>query len=257
MLTALSGSGLGARMVRDRRSMAALEFGLIAPIITTILAGGYDAATAMTAWEQVNSAAKAVVESAEKASVQADGTFNLTTAQASVAMSAVYAEIPGLPGQNNKLAADTGAFSVTLSSIVLQPAGCQITVSTACTPNTAWSTVLALGPNQQLLSGLLRRCGALTVSSSFSPPPGTIESSDGFLYPLGVVPIANVHQPTSMLIADVQYNFQPYFLAYLTGPIALWGSASFPVPGGPIDTTYVTYTQGQGDGSSQVCLGYT
>jgi Flp pilus assembly protein TadG len=239
--------------------MAALEFGLIAPILTTILAGGYDAATAMTAWEQVNAAAKAVVESAEKASVQPDGTFDLTTIQARTAMTAVYAEIPGLPGASNSAPTQKGSFSVTLSSVALTPAGCQITNSTACTANTAWSTVLSVGPSGQLLNSasLLRPCGPLTITSSFTPPPGTIETSDGFLYPLGVVPIKNVQQPMSMLIADVQYNYKPLFFTFVTGPITLWGSAAFPVPGGPIDTTYVTYTQGQNDTSSQICSGYT
>lgn len=246
-----------SRLATDRRSVASLEFAAMALFWTPLLAGGYDAAQALVLYEQVNTSAQAVVEAAEKASVQGDGTFSLNETTAMQAMSTVFAQMPGVPSKNN-IPSDLGYYSVTLSSVVMTPTGCTITnTQQPCTPVTAWSaTIDASKPGTWDTGNTWQRLcgsGSLQQSPSFNGPK---VSPMGRPYPLAVVPIQNVTMQAAMLIADVQYQFSPTFFQSITGPINIWASAAFPVPGGDLATAYVQFLPAT-DQNVTICPGYT
>ncbi len=224
----------------------ALEFALIAPILVAMGLGVFELSRALVIWEETCAAAEAIVEAAEKKCVQPDGSFSLSAADAENVMTAIYAEMPGLPYAGRSGAPYAGTFSVTLSSIALSPAGCTITVPGPCTAVPAWSTELQEGPSGQLLidaAHLKRACGTPLVFTTTFPPDQTT---------LLKIPFASVTMQTPILVADVQYDYTPTFFQFI-GPIAFWASAEFPVPGGNATTDYVQRTPGN---DPDVCAGY-
>jgi hypothetical protein len=247
----------------DRRSIAALEFALIAPILATMTVGIFDLARAFIIWEQINDAAEAIAEAAEKLSVTTDAQGQpaamLTAAQMQAAMSTVYAEIPGLQwGTGTGMF--PGQFSVTLSGVVFRQANQQMcSTNTGCTeqrPYTLWSSFFTEQPQggTQLItspaSQLLRSCnGPLTAVAQFPDRPGTNQllymvrpSMPGVTVPL--VP---------QVVADVRYDYTPNFPFFLgSGAITLWASATLPAPIGGV-TQAITFNNAAPAGNVVQC----
>lgn len=237
-------------LAADTHSIAAVEFGMVTPVLLTLLLGGFDLARALVVWEEAFGAAQGIVEAAEKRSVPQSGTvFNLTAADAQTAMTSLYAEMPGLPSTGDSKFYDLGLYSVTLSSIVLTPLGCTVVNASPCTPFVAWSVVLQEGRAGQILTSasLRRPCGTPLGTVPYFPFSPNAANN------LLVVPISLVPQQTSMVVADVQYQFTPMFFQFITGAITFWASAAFPVPGGDVAQDYVQYTPQNDPG---VCPGY-
>jgi Flp pilus assembly protein TadG len=223
----------------DRNGVAALEFALIAPILFVLLAAVFDLARAFIVWEEVNNAAQAVAEAAEKLSVSPGvAQTSLTYTQMQTAMSSIYTQMPGLPTANNPNGLLTGLYTVTLSEVQYWPlcASTALTKCTAQTPYTLWSTNLQEGlPGhlmQETIGGinlLQRPCSELIPVAAF--PNNVVQ--------LRVMPDPILATGTQMVlppqvVADVQYTFTPFFFFFLHS-VTFYASAALPTPLG--DTT--------------------
>ena len=234
-------------LLAERRSVSVLEFAAVAPVVLMMGLSVFDMARALIIWEEINNAAEAVVESAEKLSVTTVGGAPATTlnvVQMQAAMSTIYAEIPGLQwgsGNGNF----TGTFGVTLSSVVYLPWCANTSGCAAQLPNTLWSAFLTEGDSTNYLittptSSLQRPCKQLTVVSQF-PDNSTqlsvmVTPSSGSLK----IPL------TPQLVADVQYNFKSSFPLFSNMTLfTLWASATLPAPlGGPEEDVSFDSSQG-------------
>jgi hypothetical protein len=242
-----------ARRCAARRGVAAMEFALIAPVMLLLVFGTLDLGRALIAWQQVNYAAEAVVQAAEKLSV-VNGTMAnpavLTDEQMQAAMSTIYVEMPGLnKGRGNGLLGH-GGYGVTLSEVVYTPT-CNTT--TGCgtqTPYTYWSSYLQEG------YGRLNKPPAVTIMPPERPcdkldtetflPANTTESLQltTIVAPLSNVTVAGSPTPLPMspqLVADVSFTFVPYFNAIFgfflpDGGVTFRASATLPTPVGDTST---------------------
>jgi Flp pilus assembly protein TadG len=256
-----------AAALAEPRSVAAMEFALVAPILITLTLATYDLARALLVWQQINNAAEAIAEAAEK--IAANSSSQMSAAQMQNAMSTIYVEVPGLNlGQAS--GSFPGQFGVTLSEVVYLP----FCITTGYTlsngiqqPYTLWSAYLTeggaslMGPPSTPATSLLRPCnpgGAidspLTSVSTF--PDNSTEltvmvnpDKDGSQVQLTMTP---------QVVADVQYVFMPSFPLFSLlskNGFTLWASATMPVPTGGL-TQEITYTgNGADDGTTnpEVC----
>ncbi len=231
--------GLGPAL-RERRSVAAMEFAMIAPVIATMALAVFDIGRALIIWQQLNDAAVAITEAAEVMSITVgtNGTATqLTATQIQNAMTTIYAQIPGL-----NLGAGTGmfpgAFSVTLSSVSFYPL-CATAQScgTTQTPYTDWSAYLTSGgtkleqPPGTLASSLLRPCtltGLLPVRQFPNGPNQLQDMVDPVIIKNGVTMTV-----APQLVADVSYQFTPSFPLFVH-PVTLWASSTLPAPFGGV-----------------------
>ena len=216
---------------RDRRGSPALEFALILPFMVTLLVGLYDASAALVAMRQVTTASQQVAEIATELGVQPNQTSSLTPTQAYQASTAAFAIMPALRAQ-----VGSSAFSVTLSAVVFTatPAGC----TTACvmTANTAWSVPLSLGKS------VVRPCGVLAQVAPTAAPQ------------LTTLPTAGMTALSSVVVADVSYNFKPMFGRFL-GAFTITRSTFLPPRVGTA-SQYTQYDTANAATDKAVCPGY-
>ncbi|HTZ70790.1 MAG TPA: TadE/TadG family type IV pilus assembly protein [Acetobacteraceae bacterium] len=222
-----------------RRSIAALEFGLVAPIYCTLALAVFDIGRVLIIWEQVQSAADAVAQAAEKLSITPGATTtSLTATQMQTAMSTLYAVMPGLNLGNNS-GIDRGSYAVTLSGVAYLPLcvqsnGCTAETTLTQTPYTLWSSYLTQGGVQldqtpTMATPLLRACGALTTVAQFPNDSTQLTKMIDATKQSGGAIIQ-----TPQVVADVWYQFTPSFPFFLK-PMTLYASAAQPVPLGGTD----------------------
>jgi hypothetical protein len=254
-----------------------MEFALITPILLTFSLAVYDISRALLVWQQINNAAEAVVESAEKLSVQNAplGKATLTPAQIQQAMSTVYAQMPALfPGRTTTPYGGifAGPFGVTLSSVEFAPL-CSPYAKTPCNssnvprqyPFTVWSSYLTLGtgnPHINLMipqqnDPLLRPCspdGQKKVLKAVAQFPNTVPEQFTDMadanQQFGNQPIVLVPQ----LVADVQYQFVPAFPMFsklMFPALTFIASAALPTPVGQTDA--VVTLNGAGSDNPVAC----
>jgi Flp pilus assembly protein TadG len=115
------------RFFKQRRSVAALEFALVAPLLVALLFGVYDLSNALITYEEVYAAAHSMAASISNEAVQSDGTNSLTYSEVQQGASLLWGEIPAL-----RSGLQDGVKSVTVSSIVFENtnATCTPTVNT-------------------------------------------------------------------------------------------------------------------------------
>ena len=223
-LSLLAGqSAAGLALPPARAGVAAIEFGLLAPVVVVMLAGLYDITQAFIAWERVTLAAQAIDQIATTIAATPPNNNFLTLAQATTASTAVYAYLPNLLWQSPP------AYSVTISSIAMVPlasGGASCTGPTTCAAQVAWSGTFVgtTGTTQQRQCGL----GVIIQSTDTAAPSPTS------------LP-ANVYSPSSLLVVDVTYQFTPTFFRFLTGGFTIAESAYYP-PRIGLQTDYITYT---------------
>ena len=109
------------KLLKQRRSVAALEFCLVAPVLVVLFFGVYDLSSALITYEEVYGAAHSMAASISNEAVQSDGANSLTYSEVQEAESLLWGEIPSLRADYQD-----GVKSVTVSSIVFEPliAGC-------------------------------------------------------------------------------------------------------------------------------------
>lgn len=126
------------RFTTDRRSVAALEFALIAPLMVALLFGVYDLSEALIIYEEVYSAAHSMVASITNEAVQSDGSNSLTYSEVQQGESLLWGEIPSLRADYQD-----GIKSVTVSSIVFEP------LIPACTASNVYAAATSDDPSAQ------------------------------------------------------------------------------------------------------------
>ncbi len=228
-----SGCRLTPALLRDRSGTPAIEFALLAPVMFTMLAGSYDITQIFIAMREVTGTALAIVQIATEQSVQPDQSNALTVQQAYQAMTAIYAMIPRL-----KSGADTSQYSVTLSAVVFvtSPPGCVAGSNCAYVGNIAWSVAL-------LPPGLpVTRTPCSVVTQVASNQQATASN----------LPTSGMTTLTSVVIADVSYEYQPLFSGFVTGPITLQHTAFLP-PRAGMPTQYVQYDKDHASTNLAVC----
>ena len=212
---------LGTLRLLGRRAVAAIEFALIAPVMMILVIGVFDVAKGLIIWEQIYEAARNIPVSASSISVQANKTTVLTPAQTQQSLSTIYAEVPWI----RDMVEQSSTKSVTLSSVAFVPiAGCQAGTSTNCyVPWVAWSTYYA-GGNGQASNPFLavkRPCGILLQTG----PTNSIPASQLLL----TLRTLGISKPDPILVADVHYQYHPFFLKFVTGPIDFWATGYWSV----------------------------
>jgi Flp pilus assembly protein TadG len=181
-----------------------LEFAAIAPLLLLMIIGAFDIARAITIWQQTMSAAQDVAISAQSLAVQPDSSTSLTDTQGTLAMTTIYGAMPQI-----KSGLYSGIYSVTLSGI---------NYSSAATPvaSIVWSTALTEGNGN--LQKITRSCGTVTQVAAMPEDASTMT----------VIPTLNISTQTTLVVADVHYQFTPLFFNFITGPIDFWESYAFP-----------------------------
>jgi Flp pilus assembly protein TadG len=259
------------RLLKERRSVAALEFVLVAPILVALLFGVYDLSNALIVYEEVYSAAHSMAASITNEAVQANGTNSLTYSQVQQAESILWAEIPSLRWglQDNALK------SVTISSIVFEQASSACDpFSTQCNyvPVVVWSIAYMGGDsgrtfntptnetgtdasgnlNWQVVGLPLRSCIGTATAGPVSSVIGSLNQTQGNAgsssdmtnlrtYALTTPAPTNPAPPSPMLVVDVQLNYQPVIGLVIGKTLPLWVSAYWPVRSVEVSTS-TTYS---------------
>jgi Flp pilus assembly pilin Flp len=240
-----------ARLRRDRRSVAALEFALIAPVMVVLAGGVYDICQAVLIYNEVTSTAATIVASASSGAVNLDGSTALSYDEAQQAESGIWADIPSL-----RSGRQFGAVkSVTLSAIDFEPpATCK--TGSNCNPYTAqvmWSVAYAGGSSGASFAPNLRTCAPTGAQSDGLGGEVQVSGSTGvngsnFTYTLPTAAVSSYSNdptgPAPILVADVEFSYAPVF-GVLKSPITFVASSLWPVrsvkPTGPLVSGGVTY----------------
>jgi Flp pilus assembly protein TadG len=254
------------RFLKERRSVAALEFVLVAPILVGLLFGVYDLSNALIVYEEVYSAAHSMAASITNEAVQANGTNALTYTQVQQAESILWAEIPSLRSGLQ----DNASKSVTISSIVFEQTNSACNpFMTQCNyvPVVVWSIAYMGGDsgrtfntptnvtgtdslnnlNWQVVSLPLRSCigtatsPASSVIGSLNQTAGNAGSSSDMTnlrtFTLTTPAPTNPAPPSPMLVVDVQLNYQPVIGLVIGRVLPLWVSAYWPVRSVQVSTS--------------------
>ncbi len=216
---------------------------MVAPIAIALTFGVFDLARACIVWEQTCSAAQVIAEAAEKLSYTAGSSqTQLTSTQMQAAMSAAYAQIPGLT-LGASTSTSSSAFIVTLSEVVFTPT---CTTSSGCSaqvPYVSWSTALAQ-TGVSVTNPALRACGPLTPVTTFPDDSTQLTKMATWSQDQIALP--------PQVVADVETIYVPATFAIFTGSLTFWSTAAVPAPiGGPDQA--ITYNSAAPTGSVQTC----
>jgi Flp pilus assembly protein TadG len=197
------------RGVRGRRSgVAAIEFGIIFPVMTIFLMAMVDLSQAIITLRRLSETVQQTGLMATQLAIQPDQTTSLTVQQLNQASSIIYSVFPGLVSTAiyDPKANPTPPFAVVVSDVVFTPTQTGCTGGLTCTSytaNMAWSVPLQYG--QQIN----RACGTVAQVSTTATPvivnnlPTT-------------VPTAGISSAlTSTLVVDAVYNFTPIFFKFI------------------------------------------
>ncbi len=263
----------------DRRSVAALEFVLVAPLLVIMLFGVYDLSSALIVYQQVYSAAHSIAASVTGTSVQSSSSTILTYDQIQQAASEIWGDVPSL-----RTGLQDGVKSITISSITFQPTNTTSTCSTtACyTPVVTWSVVYTGGDSgrtfQQSTSqngsvtytpsgsttkvttsiitstSPLRSCSNIaTIPTSAAAWPGSLnqtipaQGSSSDLTNLRTLKLSQIYSstfpvpPSPIIVVDVHLRYKPVIGFFVQIPYDFWVNSYWPVRS--VKTTVGTTTQ--------------
>ena len=223
------GRATAVRLREMRRGIAGMEFALIAPILVTLVIGVVDITDAIITWRHLSIAAEAVAEIATEMSAQPGGSNLITATQVWQASTAAFGIMPGW-----KSGLMATSYAITVSSVVIRPTvtGC----TTACTyvAKVAWSVPFSPGITEIRTPCAVESQVANNLANSLTT------------LPVGVI------GPSPLLVVDIFYEFQPMFVGFITGPIAMLRSA-YLQPRIGTNAQYIVYSP---SGTSVTCLGY-
>lgn len=250
MTRTVSPCGRTRRLSGARAGVAALEFGLLAPVMGIFLMGLVDIADAIITLHRLNSIVQQTGLMATQMAILPNQQTTLTATQLDQASSVIYAVIPTLVNQqvynpNGPVNQTPPPFAVVVSDIVFTPAtgNCTPGQNANCyTASMAWSVPLQYG------RPLNRACGTVNQTT----PTGSEAISTQTQLPT-TIPTAGVTQGlSSVLVVDVLYQFTPIFAKFV-GPItmrqtAYFNQRSYVAP-------YIHYTAGSST-AGVICTGY-
>jgi Flp pilus assembly protein TadG len=261
----------GNRRAGSKSGVAALEFGLLAPVMALLVVGVFDLAKISILSEQVWNASRSIAESASTLALPVTpGGQNLMTWQnAELALSATYGEIPWLAagiatGNNQANGHLSGSnYVAVLTSVNYTAPGqpCASGTDSCCPPNSTtycaqvvWSRAYVhAGFNST--SSVVRTCGSLLTQVAPGSPnnPQNISTQN---VGSGLTSAA-ITVPDPFFVADVRLIYTPFFFNFVTGPLTLSATSYVPVrTSNPGSTSQYALLQDDGDpaaGSGAVC----
>jgi hypothetical protein len=226
-----------------------VEFALIAPIMISLTLTTVDIARLELIRAEVHSAASAIAEAAEKLSVTTNAstgaiTTELTADQMQLAMTSIYAQIPGMNlGNGGSLFPDEYAVelrSVTYSPLCKAPTNCG-----SQTASLLWSSSLSIG-GAKLYLGFMANCGTIQQVTTFD------DTNDNWnQMPSPVLAGGTAMTLAPQIVADVAYTFSPFFPLFLR-TLQVVASVSLPAPIGGLNQT-VSLNTGASTGGVRTC----
>jgi len=221
-----------------RRGVAAIEFGLVAPVMAVLLFALVDLSEALIAYRRTTIAAWETGEIISEMSVQTNQSMSVTPAQVQQGATLIFAMFPQLVGATPPTP-ETAKFAVTVSEVqfIGSPANCVAMENcNTLTPNVAWSVPLSYG--QQLT----RACGTLTQTL-----PTAAQS-------LLTIPTSGMTALKAALVVDVLYTFTPTFGAFIIGPIQM--KRTIYVNNRALGSPYIYYDLAGYTADPAVCPGF-
>jgi Flp pilus assembly protein TadG len=217
-----------------RKAVAALEFGIIAPVMALLVIGVFDISKAAILWEQVWAASRSISESAATLAIQPDGSAQLTEAQATQALSLVLAEIPwlreGTVTNGDEVRKDGKIVSAVLTSVDYEiAAGCTSKCDYQATVK--WSKAYKF-KGFKADTAILRPCGSGDAGAQFLRQNDPASPKNLATIPtrgVEILPQSGISVPDAFLMADVKLTYTPYFFNFLTGPVTFWATSYWPV----------------------------
>jgi len=237
------------RLPGETRSIATLEFALSAPFVISLMLTVVDVARLDLIRTEVHNAANAIAEAAEKLSVTTNTstgaiTTELTADQMQLAMTAIYAEIPGLNlGNGGGLFPDS--YAVALSSYTYSPLCTKPTNCGSQTASLLWSSSLSIG-GAKLYYGYESNCGTVPQVTRF--PDTNFNWNE---LPSPVLAGGTAMTLTPQIVANVAYSFTPFFPLFIQ-PLQVVASVTLPAPIGGLDQT-ITLNTGASTGNVRTC----
>ena len=231
------------RLRAERRAVAAMEFGLVAPVMVVMVIGVFDLSKAGIIWEQTWSAARSIAESASTVALQPDGSTSLSQAQATEALSIVFAEMPWLragiaTGVGDTTSVPGSTVSAVLSGVSYQPNSSSCTSACTYAAIVEWSK--AYGAYNFITGAtVLRPCVTLLQVAPGTPPSLTTVPTSRLQSALQA---ANSNQPDPFLVADVTFKYTPFFWRYVTGPVTFRATAFWTPRSSAISTSENPWT---------------
>lgn len=232
-------------ILRDRRSVAALEFALVAPILIALFFAVYDISDAMITYEEVFNAARTIAASTSNISVQgSNSSTKLYYGQIQLEASAIFAQMPTLRnGFHN------GITSITISSVNFEA----IPTTPACQPGVAghycsyaayviWSVAYAGPPSgnfnftpalrscatEQLVNGVETLVPASALNQ-VGPTAGAASDLTTLRTALITSPDTFAAAPDPILVVDVHYRYSPIFNVFMKTGIDFWANGYWPL----------------------------
>lgn len=245
-------AGLWRRWRAERRSTAAIEFALIAPLLLVLSGGVYDLCGAVLVYNEVTTAATTIVASASSEAVNLDGSTALSYDQVQQAESGIWADIPGL-----RTGLQSGQVkSVTISSVAFTPPSTCHSGSN-CNPYSAyvmWSVSYTGDAGSAAnFANNIRGCMPTGANSDGLYGEKQVAASAGltgsnFTYTLPTAGVSSYMPdptgPAPVLVADVVFSYTPLFSVFKTSftfvATAIWPVRSVK----PTPTEVVAYTGG-------------
>ncbi len=261
------------RFIWARKAVAAMEFGLLAPVMALLVIGVFDIARVAILWEQVHSASRSIAESASTLAlpVTPGAPNNMTWQNAQLALSEIFAEMPwvadgivtGTATSGNTNSANGTATAVLTSVNYIPQTACQ-TASAVCCPQGSqngfcawviWSKAYVY-PAFNSGSNVVRPCNAALQQV----PSGSVTNNQS----IDIQAVSSSLQsngittPDPFFVADVSITFSPYIFSLLTGSVTLSATSIVPVRIGNPVTSGQQYSQllDENDkyaGTSSVC----
>lgn len=241
-----------------KRSIASMEFALVAPLMLVLLGGVYDTSEALILYTEVYNCAHTIPDSASSYAVQGDGATILTYDEIQLMESEIWADIPELRS-GGKVSSST---SVTLTSVTFSVgsgAACQskavansaFQIGSGCTydADQLWSVAYNPATTGAAYTGPstfvkeLRECYlAAQINPSAANPASPITTY------LDTLPVANLGTtgvaipssfyssfyqleagPAPILVTDVQFTYKPGFSFIFHGNVSFWVIGLWPV----------------------------
>lgn len=183
-----------ARFRRDRSAAAAIEMAFVAPVMIVLALGGVDTARYVEATESVSKVASTI---GQMITENTSGSVNYIDLQfyhdsAMVIFPDVLSDAArqGISWSND--------ISISMSSIQFTATPTNCTASCTYVPKVIWTG----GSNP-------RTCGTI-----FSQVP------DASVPSASTLP-KDIYGPGSVIVVDVQYNYHPYFVSFLSSSISI------------------------------------
>ena len=229
-----------AGLAQARRAVVIVEFALMMPLFLVLILGVYDAAALLIVERRLAVAASEVAEIGTNLAIQPDNTNHLSLGYNGTATGTIFSTITTpfayFPA---RLTDSSRTYSITLSSISMQPTQNGCTSACSYEGYVAWTMAISnnepndsaypVMQNVNLDFSQERPCSqALTAAA---PNPSSVPNTPNAVALRELT--AGVLTSEALIVADVSTTYKPMFLSlitlrFITGPVSLFRSGFMP-----------------------------